>query len=141
MKPNKRMIFRRGRRRRARGSTVVEFAVVLPLLMTILFGIIEFGWMFSIRQSLQNAAREGCRLAVLKTTVDPYTNVIDRITSMLEPLGITPTIVLTHAVEGNPIETVSVTVPAADVSLVGSFFGPNDYNLGGKCSMRKEGVE
>ncbi len=127
--------------RRARGSTVVEFAVVLPLLLTILFGIIEYGWIFSVRQTLQNAAREGCRLAVLKTTGEPYTNVIDRVTSMVEPIGVTPTIELSHAVPGNPIEVVTVSVPIAEVSLMGNFFGPRDYDLAGTCSMRKEGMD
>lgn len=125
---------------RARGAAVVEFAVVLPLLLTILFGIIEYGWVFMVRQTLQTAAREGCRIAVLQTTTSPYTNVLDRVAQVMEPTGLsTYTVTMTHATSGNPIETVVVEVPYDDVSLMGGFFGTHSYDLGGTCSMRKEG--
>lgn len=125
---------------RARGAAVVEFAVVLPLLLTILFGIIEYGWVFMVRQTLQTAAREGCRIAVLQTTTTPYTNVLDRVAQVMEPTGLsTYTVSMTHATSGNPIETVVVEVPYDDVSLMGGFFGTHSYDLGGTCSMRKEG--
>ena len=61
----------RKRVRKARGAAVVEFAVVLPLLLTILFGIIEYGWVFMVRQTLQTAAREGARVAVLQKRPRP----------------------------------------------------------------------
>ncbi len=130
---------RRGHER-ARGAAVVEFAVVLPLLLTILFGIIEYGWVFMVRQTLQTAAREGCRVAVLQTTTSPYTNVLDRVSQVMQPTGLTTySVTMTHASTGNPIETVEVAVPYDDVSLMGGFFGTHAYDLGGTCSMRKEG--
>lgn len=126
---------------RARAGAVVEFAVVLPLLLTILFGIIEYGWVFMVRQTLQNAAREGCRLAVLSTSVEPYTNVTDRVAQVMSPTGLTSyTVNMTHATPGNPVESVTVSVPYNDVSLLGGFFGTQNYDLKGTCSMRKEGV-
>ncbi len=128
---------RRGQRR---GAAVVEFAVVLPLLLTILFGIIEYGWVFMVRQTLQTAAREGCRMAVLQTTTTPYTNVLDRIFQVMQPTGLTSyTVTMTHATSTSPIETVEVEIPYDDVSLMGGFFGTHNYDLGGTCSMRKEG--
>jgi len=133
------MSARRGGKR-ARGAAVVEFAVVLPLLLTILFGIIEYGWVFMVRQTLQTAAREGCRLAVLQTTTSPYTNVLDRVAQVMGPTGLTTySVTMTHATVANPIEMVEVTIPYDDVSLMGGFFGTHSYDLGGTCSMRKEG--
>lgn len=127
---------------RKRAAAVVEFAVVLPVLMTILLGIIEYGWVFMVRQTLQSAAREGCRLAVLQTTTDPYTEVTDRVTQVMDPTGIsTYTITMTHATGADPVEVVAVSVPYADVSLVGGFFGTHDYDIAGRCTMRKEGIE
>lgn len=136
--------FRRLRLRRddprSRAAAVVEFAVVLPLLLTILFGIIEYGWVFMVRQTLQTAAREGCRLAVLQTSVDPYLNVLQRIDDVMAPTGLTTyTVTMSHAGGTNPIETVTVEIPYADVSLMGGFFGTKTFDLGGTCSMRKEG--
>jgi Flp pilus assembly protein TadG len=125
---------------RERAAAVVEFAVVLPLLLTILFGIIEYGWIFMVRQALQTAAREGCRVAVLQTTDEPYTEVIQRVNQVMAPTGLTTyDVSMTHADSTSPIETVTVKVPFADVSLMGNFFGPRTGNIGGTCSMRKEG--
>ena len=132
---------RRHKGRRRRAAAIVEFAVVLPLLLTILFGIIQYGWVFMIRQTLQMAAREGCRLAVLPTSVDPYTNVSQRVADVMAPTGLsTYTVTMTHATVLNPVETVLISVPYADASLLAGWFGSSDFNLVGSCSMRKEGM-
>jgi len=132
---------KRGCDARRRGAAVVEFAVVLPLLLTVLFGIIEYGWVFMVRQTLQTSAREGCRLAVLQTSVSPYTEVLERVSNVMAPTGLrTYAVTMSHATAGNPVETVTVTVPYNDVSLMGGFFGTHNYDLGGTCTMRKEGM-
>ena len=126
---------------RSRAAAVVEFAVVLPLLLTILFGIIEYGWVFMVRQTLQTAAREGCRVAILQTSVEPYTAALTRVAEVMEPTGLTSyEVTMTHASAADPIEVVTVTIPYDDVSLMGGFFGTHAYDLGGTCSMRKEGM-
>jgi Flp pilus assembly pilin Flp len=51
--------------RREEGAAAVEFALLLPLLVLLLFGIIEFGFAFSTRIQATNAAREAARLAVV----------------------------------------------------------------------------
>lgn len=50
------------------GASLAEFALVLPVLLMILFGIIEFGLVFSRSQAVEAAAREGGRLASLSST-------------------------------------------------------------------------
>lgn len=134
-------LVRGGRDERRRAAAVVEFAVVLPLLLTVLFGIIEYGWVFMVRQTLQTAAREGCRLAVLQTSVAPYTNVLQRVSEVMAPTGLsTYAVSMSHATAGNPVETITITIPYNDVSLMGGFFGTHNYDLGGTCTMRKEGM-
>jgi Flp pilus assembly protein TadG len=49
------------RRDRQRGAAAVEFALVLPLLLTLVLGSIDWGWFFFIDQLVTNAAREGAR--------------------------------------------------------------------------------
>jgi Flp pilus assembly protein TadG len=44
-----------------RGAAAVEFALILPILLTLVFGIVEFGWAFGQQVSLGNAAREAAR--------------------------------------------------------------------------------
>lgn len=127
---------------RRRAGAIVEFAVVLPLLLTILFGIIEYGYVFMVRQTLQHAAREGCRLAVLQTSVSPYTNVTARVDEVMTAAHLGGyTTNMTHASVADPTETVSVSIPYSAVSLVGGFFGTASYDLTGSCSMRKEGFD
>nr|WP_319249273.1 TadE/TadG family type IV pilus assembly protein [uncultured Celeribacter sp.] len=46
------------------GATAVEFALVLPVLLSILFGIIAFGQYFAIANSLQQFAAEAVRYSV-----------------------------------------------------------------------------
>lgn len=48
-----------------KGTAVVEFAVVLPLLLIIVFGIIEFSLLLYNQAMITNAAREGARLGIL----------------------------------------------------------------------------
>jgi len=50
--------------RSERGQSVVELAVVLPVLLLILLGIAEFGRLFHAYLTVEHAAREGARLAV-----------------------------------------------------------------------------
>jgi Flp pilus assembly protein TadG len=53
------------RRERDRGATAVEFALLLPLLLLIVFGIVDFGRALNAQITLTQAAREGARLAAL----------------------------------------------------------------------------
>ena len=52
-----------------KGATAVEFAIVLSLLITLIFGIIEFGLCIFNRQVITNAAREGARAGIIARPV------------------------------------------------------------------------
>ena len=56
-----------------KGASMVEFALVLPLLLLILFGIIEFGVMIYDKSVITNASREGARRAIVYRA-DPNNN-------------------------------------------------------------------
>jgi len=60
------MMFRN--KSRESGIAAVEFAIVLPIVLVVLFGIFEFGFAFWRKQSLTAAVREGARKAIVKTT-------------------------------------------------------------------------
>jgi Flp pilus assembly protein TadG len=128
------------RRNKRKAAVVVETAVVLPLLLTILFGIIEFGWTFMVYQSIVNAAREGCRVAVLEGSTD--SEISNRVKQYMNMVGINNyQVVMLHATSTDPTETITVKVPYSSVSLLGGYFGPTNFDLTGKASMRKEGSE
>ncbi|MCL4500302.1 MAG: pilus assembly protein [Deltaproteobacteria bacterium] len=52
-------------RDRESGVVAVEFIFLLPILLLIVVGIIEFGHLFAVRHTLTNASREGARAAVV----------------------------------------------------------------------------
>lgn len=56
------------RARDERGAAAVEFALVLPVLLALLLGIISFGYMLSFRQSVSLSAAEGARAAAVAPT-------------------------------------------------------------------------
>lgn len=74
-------ITRRANKGGERGAAMVEFAVILPLLITLVFGIIEFSIAFNRLQGLHAAAREGARTASLPTAT--YGDVQARVNSAL----------------------------------------------------------
>ena len=51
-----------------RGVAVVEFALIMPVLILLVAGVIQFGIMYSQYQVLQGAAREGARCAAVQAT-------------------------------------------------------------------------
>jgi Flp pilus assembly protein TadG len=50
-----------------KGASAVEFAVILPLLVTLLFGIIEFSVLLFDKNVLTNASREGARFGIVQS--------------------------------------------------------------------------
>lgn len=49
--------------KREKGQSMVETALVLPFLIVIIIGIIDFGWLFFNKLTIANCAREGARYA------------------------------------------------------------------------------
>lgn len=49
------------------GQSLVEFALVIPVLLLFIMGILEFGWLLNAKITLTGGAREGARAAVVST--------------------------------------------------------------------------
>jgi Flp pilus assembly protein TadG len=60
---------------------LVEFAIVMPFLVLLLIGIIEFAWLFSQNLDVRHGAREGARLAAVNFPVGPTTGAGGRTTA------------------------------------------------------------
>jgi Flp pilus assembly protein TadG len=58
------------RAREDRGAAAVEFALVLPLLLLLIFGIVDFGRAWNMQLALTQAAREGVRSVALADGTD-----------------------------------------------------------------------
>ena len=118
---------REGRRRRSpasseRGATLAEFALVLPLLVIILFGIIEFGIAFNRAQAVEAAAREGARLASISTSTQGDINA--RVAASLAGIPLQNPANVTVAPggcagrEGDPVTVTVTTDHALNIPLV-----------------------
>ena len=53
------------------GAAAVEFALVLPLLLMLVLGAIDWGWYFFLREVVTNASREGARAGAVTITESP----------------------------------------------------------------------
>ncbi len=102
-----------------RGATLVEFAILAPLLVTLLLGIVEFGWLFSQNVDVRHGAREGARLAA--TDFGSAAAIITETCDRMDIAGTSAiTIELTRT--GNNIgDEAVVTVTATPTSITGFF--------------------
>jgi Flp pilus assembly protein TadG len=131
--------------RTERGAVAVEFAVVLPVLLIFLLGIIEFGLAFNAQISLTQAAREGARAMAIsdnsvaarksaRAAVSPMISSrindadIEIVSSDLSDPAVAP---IEDACE--PGNHVAVTIEYSYQPITG-FLGP--INLVGKSAMR-----
>lgn len=85
---------RRSRRRESdfgeqRGQALAEFAIVVPLLLLLLVGIVEFGSAWRSYQVVTNTAREGARMTVVANQ-SSYSAVMAEIERRLEGGGLDP---------------------------------------------------
>ena len=71
-------------RRSDRGAVAVEFALLLPVLVLLVFGIIDFGRVLNAQITVTQAAREGARLAALENP-----NACDRAAAAATGLSLT----------------------------------------------------
>jgi Flp pilus assembly protein TadG len=136
-------VFRMCRKKR-RGAAVVEFAVVAPVFITLVFGMIEYGRMVMVQQMLTNGSREGARVGVLDGTTT--SEVQSAVTTYLSNAGITgSTVTVTpnppsSAGYGAPV-TVTVTVPFSQVSWLPTPMFLSGKTLTATSVMRRETVQ
>lgn len=141
------------RARNEKGAELIEFALVLPLLLLLVLGIVDFGFLFQRLEVVTNAAREGARIAVLPgyTTDD----IKGRVNSYLQQGGV-PIVAGTNPVINiNPVSIVAspggATIQSEQVQVTYShsylflsglahFFGGNfdSVPLTGQATMRVE---
>ena len=86
-------------RRRRDGQSLVEFAVVLPIFLLILAGILDFGLGLYSQMTVINAAREGARLGVVEPgNVSDIDDRVQAMTAGLDQSQLTTTVIVPAAV-------------------------------------------
>lgn len=124
------------------GASAVEFALLLPVLMMILFGIIEFGLALYQQAILTNASREGARLGIVQSVPAITTAAINAaIDRYLTPAGVNPAnvtrTIVAGGVTGAPVR-VTLTLPYSFVVLPALTSVAPRINLTAWTEMRHE---
>lgn len=131
-------------RRGAEGLALIEAALIFLLLVIIVMGAIEYGWLFGCLHVVQNAAQIGAREAVLP---DSTTSTLhDAVDAVMAGSGLGASGYTTTVSPGNIAEipvggliTVTVTVPYSNIELLGLSIFPTPATLRGSVTMTKEG--
>ncbi len=91
-----------------RGASMVEFALILPLLLLLVFGIIEFGLLLYNKAIVTNASREGARAGIVFNA-----NSDGDYSPFLEPYiqAVVTSYTANHLVTFDAIKTPTITAP------------------------------
>lgn len=119
----------------------MELAVVSPLVFLLIFAAVEFGRLLMAMHGLEEAAREGCRKAILANTT--VTDVQDTVAARLATFGISGYTMTTDpnpptsACQFEPV-TVNIVVPYTGVSWLPTprFLGAIQLNA--SCTLSQE---
>ena len=121
-----------------KGASAVEFALILPILIMLVFGIFQFGIAYNNYITITHAAREGARRAAVDLN-NPLLKqiIIDR----AYPIPITQDDIIISTPEGtkigDPVEVEITYEINIEIPLVGSW----DIPLTSKAVMRLENYE
>jgi Flp pilus assembly protein TadG len=146
----KKSLFQRLLGRRRRGNGVLEAALVLPVLLALSMGMVEFGQYFYAKHTLQAASRDGARTAILSSTT--HAAAVSAITSTMSAANIPSgkyTVTFQNASTNATISDVStvtkgtgikvtVSATAANVSVRPLGVIPATKTINGITTMIKE---
>ena len=124
-------------KRNERGANLVEFAILAPLLILLVFGIIEFAWVFAQNLNVRHGAREGARLAAVN-----FTPLVDETCNRMDLVSGASVTILGTEINGasgfGPGDEVAITVDAPIQEITGLFTTLLPTNLDSTVSIRVE---
>lgn len=112
-----------------RGANAIEFALVMPVLLAIVTGMMDYSWIFMLRHGAMNAARYGARQgSVADPAGDPDGVAASAALAKWGDLhvGGTPTIVAFRV--GDP-QLMAVRITLATPELIGFVMGPSSIQV------------
>ena len=121
------------------GVSAVELAVTLPVVVVLLFGMIELGRILSIHHTFEEAARAGCRIYSANGTTE--TEIRNMVDDVLEDSGISGYTVTLDPINAAAVEysmtpvTVEVSVDYEDITWFGNLWVMHGKTLSASCTM------
>lgn len=127
------------KRQHESGQAMVEFTLILPLFILLLFGLVDFGCYFTHSLSVTSAAREGARAGVIYAyDADFFTKVKTKVTDSapdLDPAYLVTTVTKTGA-SGKEDVVVSLDYTAKSLTPVGMMLWGPEYHVKSSCTMK-----
>ncbi|KRQ86266.1 TadE-like protein [Caloramator mitchellensis] len=122
-----------------KGQALVEFAIILPILIFIIAGIIEFGMMLNSYLTIQNASREGARYGIMGANDSEIIQIVRNISPNLDDskLGIEITPGEGSRKSGDTINVKVIYDYELIVPVISNLLG-NNIELKAETSMRVE---
>ena len=110
--------------RREKGQAMVEAALVIPLFIIILVGIIDFGWIYSHQLMINNLSRDGARYAVVhygeSNLTEQVTTHVKGSTSVIDPDQLSVVLTPSGGDIGVTVSTdLPVLTPLTDIFVPG----------------------
>src|SRR5450631_1966692 len=122
--------FRRKRGANERGAEAVEFALVVPVFLILVFGIIDFGYMINHDTLINNASREGAREGALNPTTNDIKCTVRRALATVASVGgnadCSPSLITVTVTCRRPGDVTPCTFPA-DAASGGTVIVKVDY--------------
>ena len=140
----RRMLPRLRMQRSESGQALVELAIVLPIVIALLCGIVEFGWMCFNQINIANLAREAAREGIVYSAGNTDLNALS--SEMVEnaPAGMRDKLTvdirfsnLSNPREGDVIVDIAYRASAI-TPLLGILTESNEYELNASCTMKVE---
>ena len=121
----------------SRGAAAVELALVLPLFLVLLFGVVEFGLIMYAKGIITQASREGARYGVVYSlTPKTQADIEAQVQNYLQSAGFSGATVT--ATLGDPL-SVKVDYPYQFMAMPAFVTGmASDLNLTAETTMRME---
>lgn len=124
-----------------KGQATVEFALLLPILILMLCGIINFGWIFGNQLLAKNAVREAARYTAIHyydSSTDDDRAVAASIVTARAPTLVFPTVTVSKSATGDSI-TVNINSSVDLLTpFMASLFPNGEYTVTAQCTMRLE---
>lgn len=122
-----------------KGQSLVEFALVLPILIVLLVGIFEFGQIFNAYLQINHASREGARTGALRGTDTEIEQSVSDSSPTLDPTLMTVTITPSESsrTRGESVEVQVDYDYQVVVGVIGDIISDN-INLTTQTTMRIE---
>ena len=118
------------------GASAVEFAIILPVLVMLVFGIVEFGVAYNNYLAITHAAREGARIAAVDLNNPSLESMI-----IERAYPVIPDSISVNTPEGTEIGDPVVVTVTYGISITIPFVGSWDIPLNSRATMRLENYE